>query len=204
MSGYKCDYLYKLVVVGDMGVGKSSLLFRFTDGIFLENYVGTIGVDFKVRTLQVNGKTVKLQVWDTAGQERFHTITSCLYRGAHGVIIVYDCTNQESFKNVKDKWLLQINQHAPPNVTKLLIGNKSDLSTRKVINYASAKKMADELGIPFLETSVKNDCNVEHAFMNIAAEITNRLGNPSILSDDVRRVHMTPSSAIGEDRSKCC
>ena len=95
------DHLFKLLIIGDSGVGKSSLLVRFADNTFSGNYITTIGVDFKIRTINVNGERVKLQIWDTAGQERFRTITSTYYRGTHGVIVVYDVTSGESFVNVK-------------------------------------------------------------------------------------------------------
>lgn len=112
--------------------------------------------------------------WDTAGQERFRTITSSYYRGAHGIIVVYDVTDQESFENVRN-WLQEIERYANENVNKLLVGNKCDLTSKKVVDYTTAKELADQLGIPFLETSAKNSTNVEQAFMTMAAEIKNRM-----------------------------
>jgi len=169
------DYLFKLLLIGDSGVGKSCLLLRFADDTYTESYISTIGVDFKIRTIELEGKTIKLQIWDTAGQERFRTITSSYYRGAHGIIVVYDVTDQESFNNVK-QWLQEIDRYASENVNKLLVGNKCDLTNKKVVDYTSAKEYADQLGIPFLETSAKNATNVEQAFMTMAAEIKNRVG----------------------------
>ncbi|KAF8388858.1 hypothetical protein HHK36_025538 [Tetracentron sinense] len=168
------DYLFKLLLIGDSGVGKSCLLLRFADDSYLDSYISTIGVDFKIRTVEQDGKTMKLQIWDTAGQERFRTITSSYYRGAHGIIVVYDVTDQESFNNVK-QWLSEIDRYASENVNKLLVGNKCDLTSNKVVSYETAKAFADEIGIPFLETSAKNATNVEQAFMTMAAEIKNRL-----------------------------
>ena len=169
------DFLFKLLLIGDSGVGKSCLLLRFADDTYTESYISTIGVDFKIRTIQLDGKTIKLQVWDTAGQERFRTITSSYYRGAHGIIVVFDVTDQESFNNVK-QWLQEIDRYACENVDKLLVGNKCDLTDKKVVEYTSAKAYADQLGISFLETSAKNATNVEEAFMTMSAEIKNRVG----------------------------
>ncbi|KAM1020504.1 hypothetical protein ACFX2I_041739 [Malus domestica] len=170
------DYLFKLLLIGDSGVGKSCLLLRFADDSYLDSYISTIGVDFKIRTVDQDGKTIKLQIWDTAGQERFRTITSSYYRGAHGIIIVYDVTDQESFNNVK-QWLNEIDRYASENVNKLLVGNKADLTANKVVSYETAKAFADEIGIPFMETSAKNATNVEQAFMAMAAEIKNRMAS---------------------------
>jgi len=124
------DYLFKLLLIGDSGVGKSCLLLRFSDDTYTDSYISTIGVDFKIRTIELDGKTIKLQIWDTAGQERFRTITSSYYRGAHGIIVVYDCTDLESFNNVK-QWLEEIDRYACENVNKLLVGNKCDLTSKK-------------------------------------------------------------------------
>ena len=153
------DYLFKLLLIGDSGVGKSCLLLRFADDTYTESYISTIGVDFvshwtslrfesamltyvvrtqKIRTIDLDGKTIKLQIWDTAGQERFRTITSSYYRGAHGIIVVYDVTDTDSFDNVK-QWLHEIDRCACENVNKLLVGNKSDLTTKKAVDYNTAK-----------------------------------------------------------------
>ncbi|VTJ88720.1 Hypothetical predicted protein, partial [Marmota monax] len=113
------DYLFKLLLIGHSGVGKSCLLLRFADDTYTESYISTIGVDFKIRTIKSDGKTIKLQIRDTAGQERFQKITSSYYRGTHGIIVVYDVTDQESFNNVK-QWLQEIDHYASENVNKLL------------------------------------------------------------------------------------
>jgi len=168
------DHLFKLLLIGDSGVGKSCLLLRFTDDTYTESYISTIGVDFKIRTIELEGKKIKLQIWDTAGQERFRTITSSYYRGAQGIILVYDCTDQESFNNVK-QWMGEIDRYACENVNKLLVGNKTDLVNEKVVDTATAKAFADSMQIPFIETSAKNATNVEHCFFSMAREIQNRL-----------------------------
>ncbi|KAL1217149.1 Ras-related protein RABD2a [Cardamine amara subsp. amara] len=170
------DYLFKLLLIGDSGVGKSCLLLRFSDDSYVESYISTIGVDFKIRTVDQDGKTIKLQIWDTAGQERFRTITSSYYRGAHGIIIVYDVTDQESFNNVK-QWLSEIDRYASDNVNKLLVGNKCDLAENRAVPYETAKAFADEIGIPFMETSAKDATNVEQAFMAMSASIKERMAS---------------------------
>ncbi|KAL5167268.1 Ras-related protein RABD2a [Glycine soja] len=170
------DYLFKLLLIGDSGVGKSCLLLRFADDSYIESYISTIGVDFKIRTVEQDGKTIKLQIWDTAGQERFRTITSSYYRGAHGIIIVYDVTDEESFNNVK-QWLSEIDRYASDNVNKLLVGNKCDLEANRAVSYETAKAFADEIGIPFMETSAKDATNVEQAFMAMAASIKDRMAS---------------------------
>ncbi|XP_061162861.1 ras-related protein Rab-35-like [Saccostrea echinata] len=159
------DHLFKLLIIGDSGVGKSSLLLRFSDNTFSGTYITTIGVDFKIRTVDVNGEKVKLQIWDTAGQERFRTITSTYYRGTHGVIVVYDVTSGESFANVK-RWLHEIDQNCDV-VNRILVGNKDDDSDRKVVLTQDAQRFADQMGIQLFETSAKENKNVEEMFLAI-------------------------------------
>ncbi len=118
------------MLIGNSAVGKSSLLLRFSDNIFSESFLPTIGVDFKIRTFDLSGKAVKLQIWDTAGQERFKTITSSYYKGAHGIILVYDITDKQTFKDVEN-WLQEVDKYANENVIKLLVGNKCDLESNR-------------------------------------------------------------------------
>ncbi|RLN92169.1 hypothetical protein BBJ28_00013318 [Nothophytophthora sp. Chile5] len=180
------DYLFKLLLIGDSGVGKSCLLLRFADDTYTESYISTIGVDF----------------WDTAGQERFRTITSSYYRGAHGIIVVYDVTDQESFNNVK-QWLHEIDRYACENVNKLLVGNKSDLTAKRVVSTDAAKEFAESLGIEFLETSAKNAANVEKAFMMMAAQIKKRMANAPVAPK--AGVKLTPGQQVQSNGgSKCC
>ncbi|XP_050512572.1 ras-related protein Rab-35 [Diabrotica virgifera virgifera] len=159
------DHLFKLLIIGDSGVGKSSLLLRFSDNTFTGSYITTIGVDFKIKTVTVNGAKVKLQIWDTAGQERFRTITSTYYRGTHGVIVVYDVTSGESFANVK-RWLHEIEQNCDL-VNKVLVGNKNDTPDRKVVLTEDAQRFADTMNIKLFETSAKDNVNVEEMFLSI-------------------------------------
>lgn len=166
------DYLFKLLLIGDSGVGKSCLLLRFADNTYNSDYISTIGVDFKIKTIKLdNDKIVKLQIWDTAGQERFRTITSSYYRGAQGIIIVYDVTDLESFNNLNN-WLQEIDKFGTNGVTKLIVGNKNDLTDKKQVTLEMAEEFAKEKGgLTVLETSALSSENVEQAFLTMAKEI---------------------------------
>lgn len=168
------DYLFKILLIGNSGVGKSSLLLRFADDTFTDNFMPTIGVDFKIRTLEVDGKTIKLQIWDTAGQERFKTITSSYYKGAHGIIVVYDVTDKESYKNI-DTWMNEIEKHASDNVSRILVGNKNDLEDLRQVSTDVGKELADTYNVRFMETSAKESANVEQAFTLMTKEIKSRV-----------------------------
>jgi len=170
------DYFFKILLIGDSGVGKSCLLLRFADDSWTDSHISTIGVDFKIKTLNVAGKVIKLQIWDTAGQERFRTITSSYYRGAQGIILVFDCTDNESFNNVK-QWLGEIERYACENVNKLLVGNKIDLTTGRVVDTQTATEFANSMQIPYVETSAKNAEGVEKAFTMMASAIKDRLAS---------------------------
>jgi len=163
------DHLFKLLIIGDSGVGKSSLLLRFADNTFSGSYITTIGVDFKIRTIDVNGEQVKLQIWDTAGQERFRTITSTYYRGTHGVIVVYDVQSAESFVNVK-RWLHEIEQNCD-SVNRILVGNKDDSPDKKVVETTDAQNFADQIKVTLFETSAKDNKNVEEMFAEITQQV---------------------------------
>merc|ERR1711988_848867 len=193
------DYLFILVLIGDSGVGKSCLLLRFADDTYTESHISTIGVDFKIRTIQLDGKTIKLQIWDTAGQERFRTIASSYYRGAHGIIVVYDTTDSETFEHVKT-WLHEIERYASENVNKLLVGNKSDLTSKRQVETESAKEFAESANIPFLETSAKNATNVEDAFMTMAGEIKKRMASQPSTADSggAKKVAVGPGKQVSK------
>ncbi|KAG2218953.1 hypothetical protein INT45_004645 [Circinella minor] len=197
------DYLFKLLLIGDSGVGKSCLLLRFADDTYTESYISTIGVDFKIRTIELEGKTVKLQIWDTAGQERFRTITSSYYRGAHGIIVVYDVTDQDSFNNIQ-MWLREIERYAAEGVSKLLVGNKNDLTDKKVVDYTAAKEFSESSSIPFLETSAKDSSNVEQAFLTMAKQIKDKMGNSTINNNPQQTVRVSAGASVQPNQGGGC
>ncbi|XP_020595675.1 ras-related protein RABE1a-like isoform X2 [Phalaenopsis equestris] len=181
------DYLIKLLLIGDSGVGKSCLLLRFSDGSFTTSFITTIGIDFKIRTIELDGKRIKLQIWDTAGQERFRTITTAYYRGAMGILLVYDVTDESSFNNIRN-WIRNIEQHASDNVNKILVGNKADMDESK--------------------RSAKTNLNVEQVFFSIARDIKQRLAESDNKPEERTIKINKPEQAAGDnkapERSACC
>eukprot|EP00523_Entomoneis_sp_CCMP467_P007422 CAMPEP_0168735814 /NCGR_PEP_ID=MMETSP0724-20121128/9535_1 /TAXON_ID=265536 /ORGANISM="Amphiprora sp., Strain CCMP467" /LENGTH=215 /DNA_ID=CAMNT_0008782985 /DNA_START=29 /DNA_END=676 /DNA_ORIENTATION=- len=204
------DYLFKVLIIGDASVGKSSMLLRFTDDSFDEHIQSTIGVDFKVKHLQVEDKKVKLTIWDTAGQERFRTLTSSYYRGAHGVVLVYDVTRTDSFENL-EQWLKEVEMYSPgggESVVKLLVGNKCDLERQVPVERADAWARAQ--GMLFLEASAKTRLGIRQVFMEVVKKM---LENPEILNNAIPgkpRVQLKPQSGPGgggsldDDEGGCC
>ncbi|XP_053448481.1 ras-related protein Rab-13 isoform X2 [Nycticebus coucang] len=138
------DHLFKLLLIGDSGVGKTCLIIRFAEDNFNNTYISTIGIDFKIRTVNIEGKKIKLQVWDTAGQERFKTITTAYYRGAMGIILVYDITDEKSFENIQN-WMKSIKEHASAGVERLLLGNKCDMEAKRRVQKEQADKAFSSL-----------------------------------------------------------
>lgn len=177
------DYLFKVVLIGDSGVGKSNLLSRFTRNEFCLESKSTIGVEFATRTLQVEGRTVKAQIWDTAGQERYRAITSAYYRGALGALLVYDVTKPTTFENVS-RWLKELRDHADSNIVIMLIGNKTDLKHLRAVATEDAQSFAEKEGLSFIETSALEATNVEKAFQTILAEIYRIISKKSLSSNE--------------------
>uniref|UniRef100_A0A7S0HGQ7 Uncharacterized protein n=1 Tax=Phaeocystis antarctica TaxID=33657 RepID=A0A7S0HGQ7_9EUKA len=206
-DGKQYDFLIKLLLIGDSGVGKSCLLVRFADDAFSQSFITTIGIDFKIRTIELDGKRIKLQIWDTAGQERFKTITTAYYRGAMGIMLVYDVTNEATFENVST-WMRAIDQHASESVNKVLLGNKADSSgglvERKGVSTERGQALADKFSLRFFETSAKNSINVEEAFYAIARDIKARLMDGAAASATGEGVKLGGQREVSSGRRGCC
>jgi len=206
-----CDYLFKLILIGDSGVGKSCLLQRFCgETQVAETHVSTIGVDFRFRYVNIDKKVVKLQIWDTAGQEKFRTITNAYYRGADGVIMVYDVTNAESFEHVEE-WLADVNQFAGDSITKLLVGNKCDKKDERAITFDEALKKSEQMTMPFVETSAKEGDGVDGAFLQLTKALINRHSKTSISTPEPRPVEppapvldLKPDPNRAQKKDGCC
>jgi len=195
------DLLFKLLLIGDSGVGKTCILFRFSDDAFNTTFISTIGIDFKIKTIELRGKRIKLQIWDTAGQERFHTITTSYYRGAMGIMLVYDITNPKSFDNIA-KWLRNIDEHANEDVEKMILGNKCDMDDKRMITRERGETIAREHNIRFLETSAKANISIDRAFLELAEAILNKQTAGQNPSESADRVNVSrQDTKVG---SKCC
>uniref|UniRef100_A0A8C7GKQ1 small monomeric GTPase n=1 Tax=Oncorhynchus kisutch TaxID=8019 RepID=A0A8C7GKQ1_ONCKI len=187
------DYLFKVVLIGDSGVGKSNLLSRFTRNEFNLESKSTIGVEFATRSIQVDGKTVKAQIWDTAGQERYRAITSAYYRGAVGALLVYDIAKHLTYESV-ERWLKELRDHADSNIVIMLVGNKSDLRHLRAVPTDGARAFAEKNGLSFLETSALDSTNVETSFQTILTEIY-RIVSQKQMSDRQDN-NMSPSNNV--------
>merc|ERR1712151_597467 len=164
------DYLFKIVLIGDSGVGKSNLLSRFTRNEFNLESKSTIGVEFATRSIHVDNRTIKAQIWDTAGQERYRAITSAYYRGAVGALLTYDIAKHLTYENV-ERWLKELRDHADANIVIMLVGNKSDLRHLRAVPTEEAKSYAERNNLSFIETSALDSTNVEQAFTDILTSI---------------------------------
>ncbi|KAJ7491159.1 ras family-domain-containing protein [Mycena latifolia] len=209
-EGSNYDYLFKVVLIGDSGVGKSNLLSRFTRNEFNLESKSTIGVEFATRSIDVDGKTVKAQIWDTAGQERYRAITSAYYRGAVGALLVYDIAKHATYVNVT-RWLKELRDHADSNIVIMLVGNKSDLKHLRAVPTDEAKAFSTENGLSFIETSALDASNVEGAFQTILTDIYRIVSSKSLEQSNNPIDAPGPSISVGpsvdnnaQQASKCC
>ena len=191
--------VYKVLLLGDSTVGKTCFLMRYTDKTFQDVYMSTIGLDYRLKSMVLkNGKKIKLQIWDTAGQDRFRAITRNYYKGANGVILVYDVTNVQSYDNVK-MWVAQIREKAPKNVVILIAGNKIDKEERRQVQKEEGQKIADEFGFPFFETSAKEGININETFEEIVEKID------LVYTADGKNIKIRKKNKkFGGNRNGCC
>ncbi|KAL0534981.1 hypothetical protein IC582_029289 [Cucumis melo] len=216
MAGYRAeddyDYLFKVVLIGDSGVGKSNLLSRFTKNEFSLESKSTIGVEFATRSLNVDGKVVKAQIWDTAGQERYRAITSAYYRGAVGALLVYDVTRHSTFENV-ERWLRELRDHTDPNIVVMLVGNKSDLRHLVAVSTEDGKSFAEKESLYFMETSALEATNVENSFAEVLTQIYHIVSKKAMEAGDGTAAASVPPKGekidVGKDvsavkKAGCC
>lgn len=209
MSVEGCDYVFKVVLIGDSSVGKTNLLSRFTKNEFSQSSLTTLGVEFATKSVEVNDKVVKAQIWDTAGQETFRAITTAFYRDAVGALLVYDITSRSSFENL-EHWLGEMKKYADPNIVVMLVGNKSDLAAQRQIGPDEALTLAEKHGLACIETSAKDATNVEVAFKKVLGEIhtlmTSRVGEDSGFGghDHEGTVVLDEPPLQHHDKKGCC
>jgi Ras-related protein Rab-1A len=186
------DYLFKIIIIGDSGIGKSSVLFRFADDVYNDSYISTIGVDFKIKTIFINGKIIKLQIWDTAGQERFRTITTSYYRSSHMIFLCYDITDRQSFFNL-EIWLEEIKKFASSTVNVVVCGTKLDLISERKVSYKEGKEFADINNFDYYETSSKQNTNIDELFEKSSKKLLN---NFLIMLDNNNKVNSINNNNI--------
>ena len=171
-STKEVEFVFKILLLGDSEVGKSCFLMRYSDNIFVENYITTIGLDYKLKYVQLDsGETIKVQLWDTAGQDRYRTIAKNYYKGSHGILLLYDITKENSFENIRE-WVQNIREEVYEKAIIFLIGNKIDKKNERKITTEQGQKLAAEYNLPFFEASAKSGENVEEIFKNLYKKIS--------------------------------
>jgi len=194
------DCVYKVLLLGDTTVGKTRFLMKYTDKTFQDVHISTIGLDYRLKSMVLkNGKNIKLQIWDTAGQDRFRAITKNYYKGANGIILIYDVTNPKTYDNVKN-WVTQIREEASPNVVVYLCGNKIDMKEERQVKEEDGKIMAEEFGFPFNETSARDGININETFEDLVERID------SVYSKLDININKTKKNKLykGKAKSSCC
>ncbi|XP_040575307.1 ras-related protein Rab-10 isoform X2 [Lepeophtheirus salmonis] len=197
------DHLFKLIIIGESGVGKTCITLRFTDELFKLNFTHTLGVDFKIKTVDIKGKKIKLQIWDTAGQERFHAVTTSHYKHAHGVILVYDITNYNSFLNIR-KWLRNVEEFGREGAHLVLVGNKLDLESQREVTYNGGYQLANDLGMTFLEVSAKEASNIDECFIVLVENILKKNPDDLRILNDIQNLATVKKKSDGHCNSKIC
>nr|CDS25268.1 ras protein Rab 26 [Hymenolepis microstoma] len=212
------DYNFKVLILGDAFVGKTSLLIRFKDKTFLKgSYISTVGIDYKTKIVSCDGKLIKLQLWDTAGQERFRSITKSYYRDADAIMLVYDVTKEETFLNIKS-WLHDLSSYAPSSTVVAIVGNKTDDAGKRTVRTQNGSELAIENGAIFLETSAKSGSNVDSAFLAITKSLIRKMeqNGGENLADNANRKPVntrqisfadeedTGKKRLGDIMTSCC
>ncbi|XP_020349787.1 ras-related protein Rab-37 [Oncorhynchus kisutch] len=199
---YDEELMHKTILVGDSGVGKTSLLVQFDQGKFIPgSFSATVGICFTNKVVTVDNVKVKLQMWDTAGQERFRSVTHAYYRDAHALLLLYDITSKSSFDNIR-AWLTEIHEYAQRDVVIMLLGNKADMASERVIRRDEGEKLAREYSVPFMETSAKTGVNVDLAFIAVAKELKHRAVHGQQPNEPKFQIHEYIESQ--KEKSGCC
>jgi small GTP-binding protein len=192
------DLVYKILLLGDSEVGKSCFLMRYADNVFVDNYITTIGLDYKLKYIQLDsGQVIKVQLWDTAGQERFRTIAKSYYKGAHGIILIYDVTNRKTYDNIK-KWLNQIRDEASNRISIILVANKIDCEDTRQVTKEEGETLAKASNLPIFEASAKDSINVNESFQFLIEKINENVSN--IITQNVTKLNNNKK----QDNKGCC
>ena len=198
------DYIFKVLLVGNSDVGKSSLILRYVDQIWNDVFVPTIGVDFKVKSLEIENKSIKLQIWDTAGQERFRNVISSYFKGEHGILLIFDITSRDSFKELEN-WLAEVEKNASTQILKILIGNKCDLEEEREISKDEGEAFAMRNGMQYIETSAKINTNVNEAFEALSKIMVEYYSKKSSAINENKTIKMNKGTDITiPKKKKCC
>ena len=196
-SSNDSDLVFKILLLGDSEVGKSCFLMRYSENVFIENYITTIGLDYKLKTVKLDtGKTIKVQLWDTAGQDKYRTIAKNYYKGSHGILLLYDITKQSSFDNIRE-WVRDIKEEVNEKAILFLIGNKIDMEDQRKIPKEKGVELAEEFKIPFFEASAKSGENVDEVFKALYNKICEIYG-------DLERERGTKLIKKRKIKSRCC
>jgi len=196
------DEKLKLMILGDSNVGKSSILRKYCKNEFNGSYVATIGIDFQIKYLNIDGKKIKLQIWDTAGQERYRVVTKNYFNTSDGFLIIYDITNRESFLNINN-WIEQINTLVGGNIKCIIFGNKNDLKEMRKVSIKEGEEMAKKYKCNFFETSAKEGNNLEEGFYNITKDV---LGDIKTINDKRKNTSILKAHMLSKQKKKkgCC
>jgi Ras-related protein Rab-1A len=200
-SGYY-DLKFKIIVIGESRVGKTSLIKRYTKDQFGGVYLTTVGIDFQDKTIEIEDKKVKLQVWDTAGQERFRNVAKNYFQSSNGFLLVFDITDKESFQKLNDFWMDQLNMHAPKKAKSVLVGNKSDLAGQRQVSIEDAEEFAKENNLKYYEVSAKEGTKVVELFFYLANEIYQ--SHTYEENNYNKNITLKKEKSKKKDKKKCC